>query len=65
MKNQTSIISGEEKYCDQLYQKHLKSLGEEEQGSDQHQAKQKYHFRHVREQFHENEICDMQTEILT
>ena len=56
MKNQTSIISGEE-YCDQLYQKQPKGLGEE-QCKDQHQAKQKYHFRLAGEQFHKNENCD-------
>ena len=29
MKNQKSIVSSEEEYCDQLYQKQPKSLGEE------------------------------------
>ena len=65
MKNQTSIVSGEEEYCDQLYQKQPKGLGEEVQWNDQHQAKQKYHFGHVRELFHKNEICDMLAKILT
>ena len=44
MKNQTSIVSGEE-YCDQLYQKQPKGLGEV-QWNDQHQVKQIYHFGH-------------------
>ena len=52
MKNQISIVSGEEEYCDQLYRKQLKGLGEEVQRNDQHQAKQKYHFGHVEEQFY-------------
>ena len=65
MKNHTSIISGEEEYCDQLYRKQPKGLGEAVQWNDQYQAKQKYHFGHVEEWFHKNEICNMQTEILT
>ena len=65
MKNQTSIASSEEEYCNQLYQKQLKSMGEEVQWNDQHHAKQKYHFGHIAEQFHKNEICDRQTKILT
>ena len=52
MKNQTSIVCGEEEYSDQLYQKQPKGLGEEVQWNDQHQTKQKYHFGHVGEQFH-------------
>ena len=64
MKNQVSIVSYEE-YCDQKYQKLSKGLEEEVRWNNQHQAKQKYHFGLVGEQFHKNEICDMQTEILT
>ena len=65
MKNQISIVSGEEEYCDKLYQKQPKGQREEVQWNDQHQAKQKYHFWYVGEQFHKKEIWDMQTEILT
>ena len=64
MKNLTSIVSSEEEYCDQLYQKQPKGLGKEVQWNDQHQAKQQYLYGHVGEQFHKNDICDMQTRIL-
>ena len=60
----TSIVSSEEEHCDQLNWKQPKGL-EEVQWSDQHQAKQKYHFEHVGQQFHKNEICNMQTKIFT
>ena len=63
MKNQTSISSDEEEYYDQLYQKQPKGLGEV-RCNNQHQAKQKYHFGYVEEQFYWNEICYMQTEFL-
>ena len=65
MKNQAIIVSSEQEYCDQLYQKQPKGLEKEVQWKDQHPEKQKYHSGHVGEQFHKNEICDMQIEILT
>ena len=47
-----------------MYQKQPDGLGEEQLNA-QHQATQKYHYGHVEEQFKKNDICDMQTNILT